>query len=60
MFDSETGILYNVRYGVPVFEYDAFPEKEMLEINGMGTKKLAQYGGRFLERIRELKSRHEK
>ena len=29
-------------------------DEEMLEANGMGAKKLAQYGGRFLERIREF------
>ena len=29
-------------------------DEEMLEVNGMGAKKLAQYGGRFLERIREF------
>lgn len=28
-------------------------EGEMLDANGMGTKKLEQYGGIFLEKIRE-------
>lgn len=29
-------------------------ENEMLDVNGMGAKKMEQYGGQFLEKIREV------